>query len=461
MISITPHSKHKAKNNTPKIEDTHIVNTESSGKTVPRVKNCLHQSLSENIAPARTNENIKIGKTKLPHKEEKSKKSPPAAEEVKVSVRAFPSEKAGLKYKTRLFLGEASLHYTRAVIQKHKARNSDSKLAQSIIATTYESSKYLAKVYLEFSKNKDFIQKEGATFLDCVDATKIETYAQFKGRRIKRIHFNFPHDGSDFNKQTLPPIIKKFFQSARQIQHAGDRVHMALPKPNKAGDRKFYEGYVYHIYDAAHEAGYDLIKKRKFGNERYPGYEHKETGKNTSATITKVAREYVFERLQDGASESQFKKPIYYRAYTADRRCLPELKTASDSSDYIDNDNEEGNVSGDGEIQDETIKAMIESRDFPKIFKFLNEKAKADPSADIRIKFLSEFFSFAFNEPQKWDEIVKMIKIAKCLDSVNENLNSKKVGELLKLTTTAMLGAFLEEIPSMPEMLKYIEESST
>lgn len=444
MINTTPYSKNKT-NNTQKIEDTHIVRTESSGKTVPRVKNCLHRSLSENIAPSRTNENIKNGKTKLSYKEEKSKKSPPAAEEVKVSVRALPSGKTELEYKTRLFLGEASLHYTRAVIQKHKARNSDSKLGQSIIATTYESIKYLAKVYPEFSKNKDFIQKEGATFLDRVDATKIETYAQFKGRRIKRIHFNFPHDGSDYKKQTLPTIIKKFFQSARKIQHAGDRVHMALPKPNKASERKFYEGYVYHIYDASHEAGYDLIKKRKFDNERYPGYEHKETGKNTSATITEVAREYIFERLQDGASESQFKKPIYYRTYKEERRCLPELKTASDSSDYIDSDNEEGNVSGDGEIQDETIKAMIESKDFPKIFKFLNEKAKADSSADIRIKFLSEFFSFTFNEPQQWDKIIEMEKYAESLILSNEN-------------SIVTQEAWKKATPSMPEMLKYLEE---
>lgn len=237
------------------------------------------------------------------------------------------------KYKTRLFLGEANFSYTRALLTKHQQNHPN--LATSIIPTAYESENSLIAAYgNDFVENKKEIQFKNGTVFYNVDGTRLETSEILKNRRIKRIHFNFPHDKSNFKNQTLPPIIKAFFKSSSNIQQTGDRIHVALPAPANANTRKFREGYVYHIYDASRKAGYNLIKKRLFGPDRYPGYKHMETGVNTSAPIAERAREYIFEKMPANASKNDFKAPISYHVYGADRNCLPEIDTDSESSSY-------------------------------------------------------------------------------------------------------------------------------
>lgn len=241
-------------------------------------------------------------------------------------------------YKTRLFLGEANFSFTQAFLEKHEQKYPG--LAQCIIPTAYENNHTLIRLYGDtFLDNAAAIKSKGVTIKYNVDATRLRSCRFLKDRHVKRIHFNFPHDGSPISHGTLPQMLKEFFQEAAEIQEPWDRVHIALPAPKDIEQRKFREGRIYCIYEATRSAGYNLIKKRKFGSERYPGYQHVQTRANSSASITERAREYIFEKLPDNASNKDFRAPTFDRAYDGDRLiCLPEMETDSESSSYEDSE---------------------------------------------------------------------------------------------------------------------------
>lgn len=249
------------------------------------------------------------------------------------SIGDLDADKENIEYYERLFLGEADFSYARAVVNKKKAKHPN--LVKSIIATAYESKERLERLYPDtFQSNKQYLEEKKVTLMYEVDATDLHEDKRLKNRAVERIHFNFPHDKSKFQDRTLPELIKKFFESAGKIQKERDRVYVALPKPKDISKRQFYEGFVYGIYDAAREANYNLIAKRKFGSERYPGYEHKITGINSGASVAEEAREYIFEKLAEDVDENAFNEPVKKFVYGEECNALPEIETGSESSEY-------------------------------------------------------------------------------------------------------------------------------
>ncbi|MGK5594149.1 MAG: Rossmann-like fold-containing protein [Parachlamydiaceae bacterium] len=239
-------------------------------------------------------------------------------------------------HKMRLFIGEGNFTYTEAFIEKHNRKyqhGNDSKpLANSIIATELASRIHCSascKIVvamqpsqpgssgsrltpaetrtcpdcINIKKRIDTLEGKGVTIILKVNATSLSTHEAFKGKKIPRIHWNCPHNGSNYNDQTLPEIISNFFKQCEEMQDSRHRVHITLAQPD--GKKAFYQGYVYDITKAAREAGYSLMKKRKFGQNRYPGYQHTQTKSREKATITDQGmREFVFEKVD----REQFEK---------------------------------------------------------------------------------------------------------------------------------------------------------
>jgi len=246
-----------------------------------------------------------------------------------------PEWRSSEGYRARLFLGEGDFSFSRAFLEKHP------ELASSIVSTELRSQRALERDYPEtFSEHREYLEAHETRMLYEVDGTRLHEHEAFRNRRVSRIHFNFPHDGRSIKARTLPRILRRFFQSASNVQGQEDRIHMALPQPPRRGrsNRYFYQGYVYAIYEAAARAGYILIKKRKFqsGEEkRYSKFFHRQTNRAESASIADESREYVFEKTELSYREIKRQYPSkFYRAYGLKTVCLPEMATDSESSEY-------------------------------------------------------------------------------------------------------------------------------
>lgn len=247
-----------------------------------------------------------------------------------------PEEKTP-KCKSRLFLGEADFSYTVALLEKHK----DDKpgLKNAITTTELSSKEELLKLYPDtFPKNLGYLERSNVNIQFGIDATNIHNI--YNGQIFRRIHFNFPHDGKNFKDENLKPIedlalpkiITAFFKSAWKLQEEGDRIHVTLPKENE----RFREAFQYRIEDARKEAGYRLIKKHKFNEDRYLGYNHRMTTANIGASIADGnGREYIFEKAplpEEVKNEISPKKYVYKK----NRNLLPSINTDDESSDYED-----------------------------------------------------------------------------------------------------------------------------
>ena len=239
-------------------------------------------------------------------------------------------------HKTRLFIGEGNFSYTQAFIQKHDKKaghNAESSLAHSIISTELVSKihcsmcdfvssfqdQYISSPESESASTPlgqtsscddcssiisriENLKSMGVTVFLGIDATSLSTYDAFKEKKFARIHWNCPHDGSNFQNQTLPPIILRFFEECSKIQDPKGRIHITLAQP--VGKKGFYQGYVYNISQAARQTGYTLIKKRKFEITRYPDYQHTQTKSNSKASVTDQGmREFVFEKVDEETFE--------------------------------------------------------------------------------------------------------------------------------------------------------------
>jgi hypothetical protein len=263
------------------------------------------------------------------------------------------------KYNKRLILGEADFSYTVSLIKKHAALHPE--FAKAIIATELSSMKTLQTKYPDtFIKNINYLHSRDARVLYGVDATQI--HSRFQGERIKRIHFNFPHDGSNYKDHTLSKIISDFFSSASQLQKKGDRIYIALPYiKHDEWREKSSLGNNYDIYKASILAGYQLFRKRGFKERdrfRYDGYQHRETNSNVSALDAILyCREYIFEYMGPSTQELiatiLIKSPPrihkvakkYIRRTSSEEKedlyVLPFLATDDESSAY-ENENTDG-----------------------------------------------------------------------------------------------------------------------
>jgi hypothetical protein len=139
-------------------------------------------------------------------------------------------------------------------------------------------------------------------------------------------------------------MLAAFFQSAAEIQQLEDQVLMALPQPNEANRRGFYQVYCYNIFEASARSGYVLHAKRRFGVERYSGYEHAMTVHAGGASVAENAREFIFQKTAMSYEEIR-KSPKYGPSRMYDkwmewekkrivRPLLREVLTDDDSSGY-------------------------------------------------------------------------------------------------------------------------------
>lgn len=249
---------------------------------------------------------------------------------------AFPVERIGKnRLRSRLFVGEGHFKGVTALLNKHL--NQHPKLGEAIVATELNTfgrnsdgscskceqkraefdreDSLLTNVADHFSQDvtnkKDlfcdelceriqWLKNQGVTVILGYDGTQIHNHPLTKNRTFRRIHWNCPHDKSNYQNQTLPKIIQEFFSSSRLCQYPGDRVHITLAQPQIEWDKgPFYQGVVYNIYQAAISNRYELYAKRKFGAERYPGYEHEQTGSDQSARGASKLNEFVFRKERE------------------------------------------------------------------------------------------------------------------------------------------------------------------
>ncbi|MDB2613881.1 DUF2431 domain-containing protein [Chlamydiales bacterium] len=240
-----------------------------------------------------------------------------------ITVKNTPYHCSGV-HKNRLLIGEGNFSFAQALINKHDAKaghTENGSLGKSIVATEYKDSLLCDMCKLlqpmkglkisDTSNNKDDnfcdhcvstvkrveeLKKKGVAVYLKVDAEKLHEMSAIKDKRFQRIHWNCPHDGSQFKKQTLPKIIDNFFKSCIKLQSHKDRIHITLAQP--PGKKDFYQGYIYNIAHAAVRSGYKIVKKRHFGSDRYPGYQHLQTKKNEKASVTDEGiREFVFQQV--------------------------------------------------------------------------------------------------------------------------------------------------------------------
>lgn len=253
-------------------------------------------------------------------------------------------EKPSKVIRERLFLGEADFTFTAAFIKK--VREQVPEIGKHIRSTEYLPFETLQEIYGDAGyENVAYAQEAGAKLKGGVDATALSSYPFLKDR-YHRIHFNCPHDRSNYEDpdRPLPNMLKGFFEEAAKKQQLYDRVHIALPKHDSETTDQFRQAHVYSLYDAAAHSGYMLVKKRRFGSERYPGYRHRVTGMAASAVVAQSSREYIFEKTHYSYEDIVRITPPrrYYAAqFNVIRYALPNLDTDNESSDYLtDNEDE-------------------------------------------------------------------------------------------------------------------------
>ncbi|MBS0648236.1 MAG: DUF2431 domain-containing protein [Verrucomicrobia bacterium] len=255
-----------------------------------------------------------------------------------------PPSKADRKCKERLFIGEGDFSFTAAFIEKHQ--QSHPKLASAITATELDK-----PTKEETLKRITQLQDKRVKFLFGIDGQLLDQI--FKGKRFRRIHWNCPYvDFTTSNREAFKDVIPKFFLSCSQLQLTQDRVHITLMQEKDGYWRKRQEENP--IVKGATLAGYRLIRKRLFGAERYPGYEHVKTDKKSHGKNEEM-REFVFEKteithLSKEATDlpkmaHELKNPDEKKYQVKTSEANPkdtdyyfECSTDEDSSDYYESD---------------------------------------------------------------------------------------------------------------------------
>eukprot|EP01059_Diplonema_ambulator_P033614 TRINITY_DN7126_c0_g1_i3.p1 TRINITY_DN7126_c0_g1~~TRINITY_DN7126_c0_g1_i3.p1 ORF type:complete len:332 (+),score=55.54 TRINITY_DN7126_c0_g1_i3:47-1042(+) len=121
------------------------------------------------------------------------------------------------RHKERLFVGEAGFKGVLAFVEKHK--HTHPRLGSAVVATelrTFGTEWTDGRARCEdcrVASQCDRCERltrlaaYGVHIILDYDARKMDEHPETSGRRFPRIHWNCPHDGSDYNRQTLPPIL--------------------------------------------------------------------------------------------------------------------------------------------------------------------------------------------------------------------------------------------------------------
>ncbi|KIC72260.1 hypothetical protein DB41_KQ00250, partial [Neochlamydia sp. TUME1] len=204
--------------------------------------------------------------------------------------------------KKRLFIGEGTFTFAEAFIKKHAETHP--LLASSIVATELAVSSEKRE---EIMQRVSHLREQGVTVLFGIDGQSLHNY--FKGKRIKRIHWNCPFTGKGVSQNKFKAVIPQFFLSCTHLQLEGDRLHITLMQERNYWKERQIEN---PIVLGATSAGYRLIRKRLFGPERYPGYQHAKTSGGDH--LTDVQREFVFEKTHQPFAKAGSEFLAYARA---------------------------------------------------------------------------------------------------------------------------------------------------
>ena len=199
------------------------------------------------------------------------------------------SEEQQKPCKRRLFVGEGDFAYTEALLKKHSQTYPS--LARFITATEYQKPTALERI--------SRLTAQGVRVLSGIDATKI--HQTFERERYQRIHWNFPYPIKLIDHD---PMITNFFKSCSALQMYGDRVHLTLMQEPyehwKGAEGTHWKTRQTRIslVSAASNAGYRLVRKRKFGPDRYPGYQHVKTDGFKPYDGNAPCREFIFQKIE-------------------------------------------------------------------------------------------------------------------------------------------------------------------
>jgi hypothetical protein len=192
----------------------------------------------------------------------------------------------------RLFLGEHDFTFASAFTMKHSGILSQSAIATEYMARDTIEAINIAKQTLLTNRLRE-LERKGVKIYFGLDARTVDTDRRVP-KRVPYIHFNFPHDGQDYRKRTLPRLLLIAFDAFSKIQEVGDTIRMALACPDEK--KEFYLSYIYNIWEVSARAQYVIFNKRPFDNVRYPGYEHAMTTRAGSAAVAKENYEYEFKK---------------------------------------------------------------------------------------------------------------------------------------------------------------------
>ncbi len=200
-----------------------------------------------------------------------------------------PSDLKERKHKERLLIGEGDFSYTEALLSKHAMTHPE--LSKSITATELEQ--LLMDKGVEERVQR--LTAKGVSIDFGIDAQSIDE--KFKGRRFKRIQWNCPFgDADSTSRELFKKVIPNFFRSGSDLQLVGDRIHVTLVQVKNDKVWKAIRQIENPIVLGATSAGYRLIRKRRFGTERYPGYRHVKTKTTKLFDAPGEEREFVFEK---------------------------------------------------------------------------------------------------------------------------------------------------------------------
>ena len=217
----------------------------------------------------------------------------------------------------RLFLGEGDFNYTVAHTQKHPEG------IPSLVATEHQPLEELM-TRATFVKNYEKLCELGVQTCFGVDARNL-VGSKVPMQRYARIQFNFPYIREDYKVSTANrDLIDGVFRSAKVLQIKGDEVHITLPKKKEA----FRYCFIHGLGDAAWKHGYQLKSKRRFDTERYPEYQHNQTG-NSSIVVTE-GREWVFRKVAD----TEYEIKAMHEAFPPKRRKIT-IERFKEARSYI------------------------------------------------------------------------------------------------------------------------------
>ncbi|EDV28368.1 uncharacterized protein TRIADDRAFT_53956 [Trichoplax adhaerens] len=255
------------------------------------------------------------------------------------------NRKCSGNHKKRLFVGENTFRGIWSLLKKHKGNHPN--LGESITASEINplnernemscgycdkknGQHYKREFCSKFCRRIEGLKSRGVTVILGLDAEKIHEHSQTKNEKFDRIHWNCPHDGSGYREQTLPLILKRFFESSSKVQDKGGRIHITLAQTEEKW--AFYQGYIYNITAAAESNSYSLCAKRSFGPERYPGYCHRKTKSRENALAANRLREFVFVKVdnQTDCCDQDTETDIFY----GEKRKYYTRNTDNESSSY-------------------------------------------------------------------------------------------------------------------------------